>query len=96
MNDNNLKIQRNLWESPWGYIESFFIGFGLLLTGLFLEVFVTSDTVFTLKYPNNVIFLAAYILLLFVAYKWFSTSQLIRWLQKYLHLFQVFRWLLFW
>jgi len=82
MNDNNLKIQRNLWESPWGYIESFFIGFGLLLTGLFLEVFVTSDTVFTLKYPNNVIFLAAYILLLFVAYKWFSTSQLIRWLTK--------------
>ena len=82
MNDNNLKIQRNLWESPWGYIESFFIGFGLLLTGLFLEVFVTSDTVFTLKYPNNVMFLAAYILLLFVAYKWFSTSQLIRWLTK--------------
>ena len=66
MNDNNFKIQRNLWENPWGYVESFFIGFGLMLTGFFLEVFVTSDTIFTLSYPYNVIFLAGYILLLFV------------------------------
>jgi len=82
MNDNNFKIQRNLWESPWGYIESFFIGFGLIVTGFFLEVFIASETAFTLKYPYNVIFLAGYVLLLFMANKWFSTSQLIRWLTK--------------
>jgi len=82
MSENNFKIQRDFWENPWGYVESFFIGFGLMLTGFFLEVFVTSDTIFTLSYPYNVIFLAGYILLLFVLYKWFSTSQLIRWLTK--------------
>lgn len=82
MSEKSTKIQRNLWESPWGYAESFFIGIGLIITGLFLEVFIASETTFTLKYPYNVIFLTGYVLLLFVLYKWFSTSQLIRWLTK--------------
>ena len=82
MSEDNFKIQRNLWESPWGYVESFFIGFGLMVTGFFLEVFVTSDTVFTIAYPYNIIFLGGYIALLIVLYKWFSNTQVIRWLTK--------------
>jgi hypothetical protein len=82
MIDNNFKIQRNLWENPWGYVESFLIGFGLIVTGFFLEVFVASDTAFTLSYPFNIYFLIVYVLILFVLYKWFSTTQLIRWLTK--------------
>ena len=82
MIDNNFKIQRNLWENPWGYVESFFIGFGLIVTGFFLEVFVASDTAFKLSYPFNIYFLIVYVLILFVLYKWFSTTQLIRWLTK--------------
>ena len=82
MSEDNFKIQRNLWESPWGYVESFFIGFGLMVTGFFLEVFVTSDTVFTIAYPYNIIFLGGYVALLFVLYKWFSNTQVIRWLTK--------------
>jgi len=82
MSDDNLKIQRNLWENPWGYVESFFIGFGLIITGLFLEVFSTSKNTFTISYPYNVIFLVGYIFLLFVLFKWFSNSQIIRWLTK--------------
>jgi hypothetical protein len=82
MSDDNFKIQRNLWENPWGYVESFFIGFGLIITGLFLEVFSTSKNTFTISYPYNVIFLVGYIFLLFVLFKWFSNSQIIRWLTK--------------
>ena len=82
MSDTNFKIQRNLWENPWGYAESLFIGIGLIVTGFFLEVFVASDTTFTLSYPFNIYFLAGYVLVLFVLYKWFSTTQLIRWLTK--------------
>jgi hypothetical protein len=82
MIDNNFKIQRNLWENPWGYVESFLIGFGLIVTGFFLEVFVASDTAFKLSYPFNIYFLIVYVLILFVLYKWFSTTQLIRWLTK--------------
>ena len=82
MGENHLNVQRNLWENPWGYVESFFIGFGLIVTGFFLEVFVASDSAFTLTYPYNVIFLIGYVSLLFVLFKWFSTSQLVRWLTK--------------
>jgi len=82
MGENHLNGQRNLWENPWGYVESFFIGFGLIVTGFFLEVFVASDNAFTLTYPYNVFFLVGYISLLFVLFKWFSTSQLVRWLTK--------------
>jgi hypothetical protein len=82
MSENNIKIQRGLWENPWGYVESFFIGIGLIVTGFFLEVFVASDTALTLSYPFNIYFLVGYILVLFVLYKWFYTTQLIRWLTK--------------
>ncbi|MBI9040846.1 cytochrome c biogenesis protein ResB [Lutibacter sp.] len=82
MSENNFKIQRYLWENPWGYAESFFIGIGLIVTGFFLEVFVASDTSFTISYPFNVYFLIGYVILLFVLYRWFSTTQLIRWLTK--------------
>ena len=82
MSEDNFKIQRNLWENPWGYVESFFIGFGLVVTGFFLEVFVAGDTPFTIAYPYNIIFLGGYVALLFVLYKWFSNTQVIRWLTK--------------
>lgn len=82
MSENNIKIQRNLWENPWGYVESFFIGFGLMVTGFFLEVFVSTSSTFTLSYPFNLIFLIGYILVLFVLYNWFATTQIVRWLTK--------------
>ena len=82
MSQDNFKIQRNLWESPWGYVESFLIGIGLIVTGFFLEVSIATETAFTIVYPYNVVGLLIYILLLFVLYKWFTESQLIRWLTK--------------
>ncbi len=83
MSDNNTNIQRNLWENPWGYIESFFIGFGLMLTGFLIEAFITTNgNMFTIKYPYNAIALAGYVIVLFICYKWFTSSQVIRWLTK--------------
>lgn len=78
MSEDQLLVQRNLWESPWGYVESFFIGFGLMVTGFFLEVFVPTSNTFVLSYPYNLIFLLGYVSVLFVLYQWFSTSQIIR------------------
>jgi len=82
MSENNDKIQRNLWESPWGYAESFFIGFGLMITGFFIEAFVTSSHTILIQYPTNFFILIGYIIALFICYKWFTSSQLIRWLTK--------------
>jgi hypothetical protein len=82
MSETNNKIQRNLWENPWGYVESFFIGIGLIITGFFLELFSSSTHTFTITYPYNVILLIGYIIVLVIVYKWFINSQLIRWLTK--------------
>ncbi|NOR28431.1 MAG: hypothetical protein GQ540_07880 [Lutibacter sp.] len=82
MSENQQTVQRNLWENPWGYVESFFIGFGLLVTGFFLEVFVKTNNTFTISYPYNVFFLVGYVVALIMLYKWFSTTQIIRWLTK--------------
>ena len=82
MSENHSTVQRNLWENPWGYVESFFIGFGLMVTGFFLEVFVATSSTFAIKYPFNIYFLIGYIVALFVLYKWFATTQIIRWLTK--------------
>ncbi|QKX04027.1 hypothetical protein HN014_03610 [Aquimarina sp. TRL1] len=82
MSEPNTLIQRNLWETPWGYLESFFIGLGIIITGFFLEVFTGQTSSLTLTYPYNIYFLIIYIVLLYVAYKWFSSYQIIRWLTK--------------
>ena len=82
MSENNQKIQRNLWENPWGYAESFFIGFGLIITGFFIEAFVTTSNTITIQYPTNIFILLGYITLLFICFKWLNSSPLITWLTK--------------
>jgi len=82
MSENNQKIQRNLWENPWGYAESFFIGFGLIITGFFIEAFVTTSNTITIQYPTNIFILLGYITLLFIFFKWLNSSPLITWLTK--------------
>ena len=76
------KKRRDFWEHPWSYMESFFIGTGLLLTGFMMEIFFPSKEEFLISYPYNVLFLGSYIAILFVAYYKFSGIQLIRWLTK--------------
>ena len=82
MSDNNQKIRRNLWESPWGYVESFFIGIGLMLTGFFLEISSANNLSFTISYPYNIYFLIGYVVFLIVLYRFFETTQVVRWLTK--------------
>ncbi len=76
------KNKRAFWEHPWSYMESFFIGIGLLLTGFIIELSIPSSEAFLIAYPYNILFLGGYVLILFVVYKWFSDIQLIRWLTK--------------
>lgn len=80
--ETSKKKNRDFWEHPWSYMESFFIGTGLLLTGFMMEVFFPSNEEFLISYPFNVLFLTGYVVLLFVVYYRFSNIQLIRWLTK--------------
>ncbi len=74
--------QRNLWENPWGYVESFIIGFGLMVAGFALEVSTPSLSTFKLVFPYNLYILISYCILLFIAFKWLGHLQIIRWLTK--------------
>ena len=76
------KIQRNLWDYPWGYVESFIIGIGLLLTGFGLELATPEKLTMAPAFPYNVFGLIAYVLLLIILYKWLLNTPLIRWLSK--------------
>jgi hypothetical protein len=80
MSENNFKVRRSLWEASWGYVESFLIGTGLMITGFFIELFIVKSGDFTISYPFNVYFLIGYSILLVVLFKWFNQTQIIRWL----------------
>lgn len=74
--------QRNLWDKPWGYVESFIIGLGLMVAGFALEISTPSLSAFKLIFPYNLYILISYCILLFVAHKWLGHFQIIRWLTK--------------
>jgi len=80
---NKTKLpQHNLWDTPWGYAESFLIAFGLLITGFVMEASLGSQTAISLVFPYNLILLIAYICVLIALYKWASHRPIVRWLSK--------------
>ena len=74
--------QRNLWESPWGYVESFIIGLGLLFAGFALEITTPNLSGFSIVFPYNLYILIAFCLVLITANKWLGDFQIVRWLSK--------------
>ena len=78
----NTKVQRNLWESPWGYVESFLIGTGLLFTGFGLEIATPEKLTMAPSFPYTIFGLIGYVLLLIILYRWFLNTPLVRWLSK--------------
>lgn len=74
--------QRNLWDNPWGYVESFIIGLGLVAVGFMLEVATPNLSSISLVFPYNLFILLGYCLVLIIAYYKFSNLQVIRWLSK--------------
>lgn len=74
--------QHNLWDKPWGYVESFIIGLGLLLAGFAIEMTQPGPSEIHLVFPYNLYVLLAFCSLLFIGYKWGSHLQVVRWLSK--------------
>ncbi|PCH77143.1 MAG: hypothetical protein COB98_04200 [Flavobacteriaceae bacterium] len=80
---NKTKIhQHDLWDTPWGYAESFLIAFGLLVTGFVMEATLGLQTAVSLVFPYNLILLVVYIGVLIALYKWASHHPIVRWLSK--------------
>ena len=57
-----------LWQSPWGYAESFLIAFGLLLIGFMLEITVQSQSALKLVFPYNLMLGCVFVFLLILIY----------------------------
>ena len=73
------KTQRKIWQSPWGYIESFLVAAGLLISGWGLDL-ITHTPVPLIHFPLNIVVffvlifvmgLIYYVSLKFKSLKWF-------------------------
>lgn len=74
-----IKKKKEIWEAPWGYLESFFITIGLATTALGLDIIIPSP-VPLFEYPINLVTLFGLILLLILGYSFFKKTTIIRWL----------------
>ncbi|WP_421918284.1 cytochrome c biogenesis protein ResB [Marinifilum sp.] len=70
------KHTRHLWQNPWGYTESFFIAFGLLLIGFLLEITSQNSSANSIQYPINIMLGVVFLVLIFVFYRLIRKSNL--------------------
>lgn len=76
---NYNSTQRNLWQAPWGYVESFFIVFGAILIGFLWQISLGNLSIEILAYPTNIIVGLIYIFLLILLQRKFSNILIIKW-----------------
>ena len=73
-------MSRTIWSYPWKYPESFVIAFGILITGMIMEMFLPSAGTFIPSWPGNLYLLIVILgisgLLIFFREK----SGLLKWL----------------
>ncbi|WP_054714441.1 cytochrome c biogenesis protein ResB [Marinifilum fragile] len=70
------KPTKPLWQTPWGYAESFLIALGLLLIGFLLEFTIQSNSGTSIRYPMNLILGAVFLTFLLVFYRLIRKSNL--------------------
>ncbi|MDZ7743041.1 MAG: cytochrome c biogenesis protein ResB [Bacteroidota bacterium] len=76
------KKRRKMWQYPWGYRESFAIGFALLIIGFLIELFSPADAIYLPRWPFNMILIVALIAYIIISYrmvqhpvmKWLSST----------------------
>ncbi|PWJ43054.1 cytochrome c biogenesis protein ResB [Sediminitomix flava] len=75
------KVVKPLWAFPWEYRESFLIAFGLVVTGLLLQISIGKE-VEAFKYPFNVILMGGFAVLTILIHILFKTNPIIKWLRS--------------
>lgn len=77
---SNHKFQHNLWDFPWGYVESFLIYSGLLITGFMMEIFFPLKTNTGIIFPYNLFILAGLFLLIIILQLFLKKQAFVKWL----------------
>ncbi|MCK5825350.1 MAG: cytochrome c biogenesis protein ResB [Ichthyobacteriaceae bacterium] len=76
---HNKNNNKPIWECPWGYEESYLIGFSLIFIGFMLEFFGNGNIAPKLIFPNNIYFGTIYVLILILAYVFFRNTKPLKW-----------------
>ncbi|WP_209319890.1 cytochrome c biogenesis protein ResB [Ancylomarina longa] len=73
-------MNKPLWESPWAYMESFLISFGLVLIGFLLEFSIPNHPEVKIVYPLNLILGLCFVALVILLYFLLRKIRIIRFL----------------
>ncbi len=71
---------KKTWQQPWGYVEGFYIAWGLLIVGFAIELALGGGELNLLQYPSNFIALGTLISVIIIASQYRKKIKLIRWL----------------
>ena len=72
--------QKQIWQHPWGYIESFLISLGLIVAGIMVEVSAGGMGIHFPAWPGNIFILGGFVLVLFSLHLFLRKSWLVKWL----------------
>ncbi|MFW6020095.1 MAG: cytochrome c biogenesis protein ResB [Bacteroidales bacterium] len=73
-------MNRRIWSFPWKYQESFVIAFGILLTGIVMEIMLPSAGIFIPSWPGNLYLLIVILGISALLIALQKNSQILKWL----------------
>ena len=76
------KINKPIWETPWGYIEGFYVAFGIAISGFLLQVVIGNLQLNTFQYPVNLVIGIIFITILFLCHLFFKKSTIVQWISS--------------
>ena len=76
------KTNKPIWETPWGYIEGFYVAFGIALSGFLLQIVIGNLQLSAFQYPVNVIIGLVFIATLVLCHFLFKRNPIVRWLSS--------------
>jgi len=69
-------------NTPWGYSESFFAAFEIMIIGFIVEIFLKGRGVKTPHFPNNMLLVLVLTIILVIAHFRFRHKSLVKWLSS--------------
>lgn len=76
------KANKPIWEYPWGYIEGFYVAFGIALSGFLLQIVIGNLQLNAFQYPVNLVIGLIFIVTLVLCHLLFKRSAIVKWLSS--------------
>src|SRR5690554_2657264 len=76
------KTNKPIWEYTWGYIEGFYVAFGIALSGFLLQIVIGNLQLSAFQYPVNLIIGVIFIVTIVFCHFLFKRTAIVRWLSS--------------